>query len=107
MPNGETQFFTDRSLYRPGQTVYFKGILLQRDERDMPQIIPNTEVAVRFLDANSQEKSRLKLRTNEYGTFQRRISGASIRPDRPNADRSGGPERRRLFQRGRIQAPEV
>ncbi len=69
IPNRETQFFTDRSLYRPGQTVYFKGILLQRDEKDMPKIIPNTEVFVRFLDANSQEKSRLKLRTNEYGTF--------------------------------------
>lgn len=68
-PNRETQFFTDRSLYRPGQTVYFKGILLQRNEKDMPAIIPNTEVVVRFLDANSQEKSRLKLRTNEFGTF--------------------------------------
>ncbi|MFN0012957.1 MAG: MG2 domain-containing protein, partial [Saprospiraceae bacterium] len=68
-PNRETMFFTDRSLYRPGQTVYFKGILLVRDEKDMPAIVPNTDVAVRFLDANSQEKGRLKLRVNEYGTF--------------------------------------
>ncbi len=26
----DTRFFTDRSIYRPGQTVYFKGILLKR-----------------------------------------------------------------------------
>ncbi|MEQ1746064.1 MAG: alpha-2-macroglobulin family protein [Saprospiraceae bacterium] len=68
-PNRETLFFTDRSLYRPGQTVYFKGMLLLRNEKEMPAIIPNTDVTVRFLDANSQEKGRLKLRTNEYGTF--------------------------------------
>ncbi len=24
-----TYFFTDRSIYRPGQTIYFKGIVLE------------------------------------------------------------------------------
>ena len=26
-------FFTDRSIYRPGQTVYFKGIVLTKDRK--------------------------------------------------------------------------
>ncbi|MCB0530875.1 MAG: alpha-2-macroglobulin [Lewinellaceae bacterium] len=65
----EVQFFTDRSLYRPGQTVYFKGILLQRDENDYPKIVPGAPVHVQFFDANYQVKSELKLRSNEYGTF--------------------------------------
>ncbi len=65
----EVQFFTDRSLYRPGQTVYFKGILMQRDENDFPKIVPGTAVTVQLFDVNYQEKGELKLRTNEFGTF--------------------------------------
>ncbi len=65
----EAQFFTDRSLYRPGQTVYFKGILLQRNEAGLPKIVPNTAVTVQFFDANYQEKNKLQLKTNEFGSF--------------------------------------
>ncbi|TNE60455.1 MAG: hypothetical protein EP344_07205, partial [Bacteroidetes bacterium] len=65
----EVQFFTDRSLYRPGQTVYFKGVVLQRKENGYPEILPDKPVTVRFLDANYQEKGTLELRTNAFGTF--------------------------------------
>lgn len=65
----EVRFFTDRALYRPGQTVYFKGILFDRDERQHPEIVPNQPVEVKFFDANGQEKARLALRTNEFGSF--------------------------------------
>lgn len=65
----EVVFFTDRSLYRPGQTVYFKGILLERDTKGMPRILPGTKVQVTFYDANLQPKGQLALSTNEYGTF--------------------------------------
>ncbi|MCC6462776.1 MAG: alpha-2-macroglobulin [Saprospiraceae bacterium] len=65
----EAQFFTDRALYRPGQTVYFKGIVLQRDAKDFPKIVPNTVALVKFFDTNGQEKAQLKLKTNEFGTF--------------------------------------
>ncbi len=69
VPQRTVQFFTDRGLYRPGQTIYFKGILLDRDERQTPKIAPNTAVTVKLLDVNSQEKGELKLRSNEFGTF--------------------------------------
>jgi hypothetical protein len=65
-----TFFFTDRSLYRPGQMVHFKGICVEADQaRDRYQLLPNREVTIFFRDANHQEVERLKLRTNDYGSF--------------------------------------
>lgn len=68
------QFFTDRSLYRPGQTVYFKGLVYKqpsdKDGKNLaPQIVPNQTVTVKFYDANRQVKSELKLKSNAFGTF--------------------------------------
>ncbi len=69
-PEGrQARFFTDRALYRPGQTIYFKGVLYKSKPDGQPQIIPNQAVTVRFLDVNQQEKGQLKLRSNEFGTF--------------------------------------
>jgi hypothetical protein len=68
-PYDQTLFFLDRAIYRPGQTVFFKGIALNFDEKRMPKIIKNEKVTVTFLDANYQKVSDLQLRTNEYGTF--------------------------------------
>jgi tetratricopeptide (TPR) repeat protein len=65
----EAHFFTDRSLYRPGQSVYFKAVLIRRDKDGIPQIIPNKKVSAVFYDANSQKVAELKLRSNEYGTI--------------------------------------
>ncbi len=74
--NRQLQFFTDRSIYRPGQTVYFKGIALSVNESGLPKILPNTPVVVKFYDTNSQEKAELKLRSNEFGT----LNGAFTAP---------------------------
>ncbi|HLP94313.1 MAG TPA: alpha-2-macroglobulin family protein [Saprospiraceae bacterium] len=67
----QVMFFTDRSMYRPGQTVYFKGILFSPGYKSgkIPTIIPNRSITVRFHDANRQVKSTLKLKSNEFGTF--------------------------------------
>ncbi|NBC18837.1 MAG: hypothetical protein GVY18_16155, partial [Bacteroidetes bacterium] len=70
-----THFFTDRSIYRPGQTIYFKGILLRRDGDDHA-IVPNEATRVRLFDVNRQEVAALELETNEYGTF----SGQFVAP---------------------------
>ncbi|MFC5044189.1 alpha-2-macroglobulin [Aquimarina hainanensis] len=67
----ETVFlFTDRSIYRPGQTVYFKGILMTANGNKNHSVVPNTTVPVTLKDVNYQEVSSLKLQTNEYGSFQ-------------------------------------
>jgi uncharacterized protein YfaS (alpha-2-macroglobulin family) len=68
-----TVFFTDRGIYRPGQTLYFKGIMLdiQTDANGIQssRILPNKSTRVIFYDVNRQEISHLDLVTNEFGTF--------------------------------------
>lgn len=62
-------FFTDRKIYRPGQTIYFKGVCLST-LNDKTEIVPNTSHTIVFRDANYQEITRLALVSNAYGTFQ-------------------------------------
>ncbi len=64
----QTHFFLDRTIYRPGQTVYFKALVTEKSANDMPRILPNEAVIITFYDANYQEVSKLELRTNEFGT---------------------------------------
>lgn len=59
---------TDRSLYRPGQTVYVKGIAYTQ-KSDTANVIPNKNYTVVLLDANNQEVGQKSVRTNEYGSF--------------------------------------
>jgi hypothetical protein len=63
-----THFFSDRSIYRPGQTFFFKGIRIHHDD-EQHTVVPNKKVVVRLFDANYQMVSEQQLTTNEYGTF--------------------------------------
>lgn len=72
-----TEFFLDRAIYRPGQTVFFKGIALNFDKNNLPTVLKNQAVTVSFRDANYQETSMLQLRTNEYGTFSGQFTAPS------------------------------
>lgn len=67
-PSRQTIFFTDRGIYRPGQTVYFKAIVLEKFKGET-KIVPNYSTTVYFRDPNNQEVASLNLRTNEFGTF--------------------------------------
>jgi TonB-dependent SusC/RagA subfamily outer membrane receptor len=60
--------FTDRSIYRPGQTVYFKGILIKTKKKKSTTVAG--EYVETFLeDVNGQEVSTARLKTNSYGSF--------------------------------------
>ncbi|HEY3388426.1 MAG TPA: MG2 domain-containing protein [Prolixibacteraceae bacterium] len=61
-------FFTDRSIYRPGQTVFFKGILFNKDFGEVNSIV-DKDVTVVFRNSNYQSIDTLKLTTNHYGTI--------------------------------------
>ncbi|MBF0227158.1 MAG: hypothetical protein HQK76_17065 [Desulfobacterales bacterium] len=75
--DNQTVFFTDRSLYRPGQTIYFKGICVHIDtEGKNYKIIPKQKLNVRLYDVNHQEVSIMPVETNEFGSF----SGQFIAP---------------------------
>ncbi len=63
-----TTLFTDRAIYRPGQTVYFKGIMTHH-ENDQQSLITNGSENIRFMDANWQEITSAKFTTDEYGGF--------------------------------------
>jgi uncharacterized protein YfaS (alpha-2-macroglobulin family) len=69
-PNEQTIFFTDRSLYRPGQTIRYKGICIHVDQqRDNYTSIANRTLTVIFADPNGKEVARQQHRTNDYGSF--------------------------------------
>ena len=60
-------FFTDRPIYRPGQTVFYKGVYYE--STDEHKIIDHEDIAVTFYDVNHQVIDTAKFTTNEYGTF--------------------------------------
>jgi len=69
--NIRTTFFLDRAIYRPGQTVYFKGIMMETDSENGSEnrILPGYSSNVVLYDVNHQKVSELHLTTNEYGTY--------------------------------------
>ncbi len=70
LPYEQTVFFTDRSLYRPGQAVYYKGICIRVDvARDNYQTLAGTQLTVVFRDVNGQEIARQQCRANDFGSF--------------------------------------
>ena len=69
-PTEQTRFFTDRALYRPGQTIHYKGICIAvNSEQDDYQTISGRRVNVVFTDVNGKEIERVEHRTNDYGSF--------------------------------------
>ncbi|MEO6682060.1 MAG: MG2 domain-containing protein, partial [Ginsengibacter sp.] len=69
--NGKVFLFSDRSIYRPGQTVYFKGIGITKDWQTEKSILLQSKdsILVILRDANYQEIDSLKLSLNEFGSF--------------------------------------
>jgi len=69
-PTAQTIFFTDRSLYRPGQTIHYKGICLLADPRaDNYKILPNHKLVVIFSDPNGKEVAKRETVSNDFGSF--------------------------------------
>ncbi len=62
----EISLFIDRSLYRPGQTVYFKGIAYNRKKQ---KVVTDKVYTIRLHDANSKVVSTKEMKTNSFGSF--------------------------------------
>ena len=67
--------FTDRKIYRPGQTVYYKGYCWM-SAKDTLCARTGLKGKVTFYDANGQELASQEVRTNRYGT----VSGSFVIP---------------------------
>ncbi|MHA4845551.1 alpha-2-macroglobulin family protein [Flavitalea antarctica] len=69
--------FLDRSIYRPGQTLYFKGIVVNRNTRTKnAAVAAGFKTTILLFDANQQIADSLEVTTNEFGSY----SGKFILP---------------------------
>jgi uncharacterized protein YfaS (alpha-2-macroglobulin family) len=61
--------YTDKSLYRPGQTVYFKGVV--RNDKDLTYSLPGSKLKKVKIIVQNYEKEiyTTELTLNEFGSF--------------------------------------
>lgn len=65
-----TWFFTDRSLYRPGQTIRFKGVHAHVDQKKNDyHTLAGKRLTIRLRDVNGEEVEKAEVTTNERGGF--------------------------------------
>lgn len=69
----EVSIFTDRGLYRPGQTIFFKGLAYVKDSND-PHAVAGQTFTVTLYDANGKEIAQKKVTTNDFGSFNGEFS---------------------------------
>lgn len=72
-PNNESlktkvEIFTDRAIYRPGQTVYYK-VIAYEDHDTKQQVVENFQVRIKAFDYNDQQLASETGRTNNYGSW--------------------------------------
>ncbi|HRE52631.1 MAG TPA: alpha-2-macroglobulin family protein [Flavitalea sp.] len=62
--------FSDRSLYRPGQIVYFKGIKVLRGKSGSEStVMGNSKSTIILYNANREPVDSLTLTTNAFGSY--------------------------------------
>lgn len=69
-PQEETRtfLFTDRAIYRPGQEIFFKGIMVSRKGKQAG-VKAGLRTVVRFFDVNDQLIDSLQVTTDLFGAF--------------------------------------
>lgn len=66
----QTMLFTDRSIYRPAQTIYFKGIVIRKDLKGRNSVvIPDHRSKLILNDANGQPVDSLEVLSNAFGSY--------------------------------------
>lgn len=80
---GETystaKLLTDRAIYRPGQTVYFKGIVYKGKSNDY-QVLSKEKVKIVIKDASYQTIFEETFTTNSWGSFDGQLQLPSSLP---------------------------
>ena len=64
-----TELFTDRALYRPGQTIYVSGVAY-RQNGDTTKVRSGWKFTLALRDANNRELMRKELVTDDFGGFR-------------------------------------
>ncbi len=68
-PATRGHFYTDRPIYRPGETVFYKGVVRSEDDAFYELPGEGAAVTVRFLDANYDEFATATVTLTDLGTF--------------------------------------
>ncbi|WP_242155295.1 alpha-2-macroglobulin family protein [Aestuariivivens sediminis] len=76
-PHFKAFIFTDRSIYRPGQTVYFKAIAMST-KNGTSEVVADEPVQVVLYNTNGEELNALEFKTNAFGS----VSGEFILPSK-------------------------
>lgn len=66
--NVTVSLFTDRSVYRPGQTVYYSAIVWSASEK-VRKVFPEKKYKVNFYNASGLLISSSEKETDEFGSF--------------------------------------
>ncbi len=62
--------FVDRAIYRPGQTVFVKSLMMTRDFKNKAyRVVANQEFKLYLVDANQQHIDSISYRTTAFGSF--------------------------------------
>lgn len=69
---GTIQIFTDRKIYRPGQTVYWKAIFTGKNS-----VEEGKTITLKLEDSNGNEVGKTNGKTNDFGSF----SGSFLLPN--------------------------
>ncbi|HEX6864081.1 MAG TPA: MG2 domain-containing protein, partial [Thermoanaerobaculia bacterium] len=75
-----TLVFTDRSIYRPQQKLFWKVLAYDDQGRGRLQAVPNAAIQVALVDPNGQEVETRAVATNGFGTASGEFT---IPPGRP------------------------
>lgn len=67
--NKNSYLFTDRSIYRPGQTLFFKAIVIEQLENNN-QIVKNQAIKITLRNANYEIVKELTLVTDSMGSIK-------------------------------------
>lgn len=83
LPEFTTHLYTDRPIYRPGQTVSFKGVVRAEDDVrfDLPAQFRSVDVYVRSVTGEQLFQQTIQL--SQYGTFAGEVKlpeGAALGP---------------------------
>ena len=64
----DISFFTDRRIYRPGQTVHVAAIARRSIRLEREEVLPGKELVLELRDANAKKIAEQKVLTDSYGT---------------------------------------
>lgn len=60
--------YFDRAIYRPGQKMYYKGVLVQNKD-NVKSVAPEVSVHIKINDVNGTTLKEFDVQTNEFGSF--------------------------------------